>query len=275
MKGKKHSFFIIRRGDTRLSEKITQQARDGFIFSSISPLGVITFVKGEPSEHIYRLENANLSKDLQLYDEEKYEEIFRSKSYVLFRSKRPAVKDVLEETASFEAWEYELETNWLSQKASEGFYLTRKSGDTYYFEKGSPEEYTYRIDFQIIKNPVEYLNKFKSSGWEYVCSSKNDHYFRRQGQNTEKHSVRPQVKALKKKIRFRWFIILWLFLMLLIGALFIGLGFFAKTDEVLKKILFYSIGVFMDIAAFSTLVGVMKGFRYLRKKNRLLKYRGE
>lgn len=275
MKGKKHSFFIIRRGDTRLSEKITKQARDGYIFTSISPLGVITFVKGEPSEHIYRLENASLSKDLQLYDAEKYEEIFRSKSYVVFRSKRPAVKDALEEMASFEAWEYELQTSWLSQKTSEGFYLTRKKGDTYYFAKDKPDEYTYRIDFQIIKDPADYLNAFKKDGWEYVCSSKNDHYFRRQGYYVEKQSVKPQVKELKKKIRFRWFIILWLFLMLVAGGAFIALGYFAKPDEVLKKVLFYSIGALIDLVALSTLFGVMKGFKYLRKKNKLLKYRGE
>ena len=108
-----------------------------------------------------------------------------------------------------------------------------------------------------------------------MCSVKNDHYFRRKGNYIEKHSVRPQVKALKKKIRFRWFIILWLFLMLVTGGAFIALGYFANADEVLKKVLFYSIGAFIDIAALSTLFGVMKGFRYLRKKNRLLKYRGE
>ncbi|OGO88662.1 MAG: hypothetical protein A2Y17_10365 [Clostridiales bacterium GWF2_38_85] len=275
MNGKKHTFFIIRRGDKRLSEVITNQAKIGNIFSGISPLGFITFTKGEPSEHIYRVEDPDLPRDLQLYDSDMFEEIFRSKSYVVFRSKKPISKDLLKETISFEAWEYELETTWLSDKAKEGLLLQRKHGDTYYFRKSEPSDYLHRIDFQVVKNPQEYLDSFKNDEWTYICSCRNDHYFRKIGGEREKTSVKPQIKAIKKKIRFRWFIFIWLFTMLAVGGIFLTFGILTDPVDLISKILLFIAGAFFEMTAFIIFFSVLKGFFALRKKRILLKYRGE
>ncbi|MDD2269333.1 MAG: DUF2812 domain-containing protein [Eubacteriales bacterium] len=275
MKRTKHSFFIFRRGDKRLSNIITAQAKLGNIFVSISPLGIITFKNGEPSDHIYRVEDPDLPKDLQLYDKDIFEEVFRSKSYVVFRSTKPIGEDALIENASFEAWEYELETTWLADKASKGLFLRRKKGDTFYFVKGDPGDYTYRIDYQIIKNPKEYLERMKSDGWDYVCSSKNDHYFIRPGVYHEKVSVKPEVKALKKKIRFRWFVFVMLLALLVVGAAFIVGGVFTENAFLARKILFFGLGAFFVVSAISIYISVIKGYIYLHKKKKLLKIRGE
>ena len=275
MKGKKHSFFIFRRGDKRLSEIITAQAKQGNIFVSISPIGLITFQEGEPSDHVYRVEDPDLPKDLQLYDKNKFEEIFRSKSYVVLRSTKPVQKYAEVDSASFEAWEYELETNWLSDKASNGLFLRRKYGDNYYFDSGEPGTYSYRIDYQVIKNPQEYLELFKSKGWDYVCSSKNDHYFIQSGVIHEKVSVKPQVKALKKKIRFRWFVFVILLALLALGMIFVTWGALTDNNLIARKILLFGIGAFFDITAISIYISVIKGYIYLHKKKKLLKYRGE
>lgn len=275
LKDKKHSFFIIRRGDKRLSQVITNQAKLGNIFSGISPLGIITFSKGCPSEHIYKVEDPDLPRDLQLYDTNQFEEVFRSKSYVVFRSKQEFPKDMVEETISFEAWEYDLEISWLNDKAKEGLVLYCKKGDTYYFKKAQINDYLYRIDFQAVKDPNEYLESFKNDGWEYVCSYKNDHYFRKLGGEREKFSVKPQIKDIKKKIRFRWFIFAWLFTMIVIGGVFLIFGFFSGSNEIVTKIILFLLGAAFIITAFIIFFSLLKGFSALRKKRTLLKYRGE
>ncbi len=97
----------------------------------------------------------------------------------------------LRKTRIFWPWEDEIEENWLSEMARQGWHLSAvKPFGSYRFIKGQPAEVTYRMDFQsgTIKNKSDYLQLFSDAGWEYVGEMTGWHYFRiptRAGQSPE------------------------------------------------------------------------------------------
>lgn len=65
----------------------------------------------------------------------------------------------------------EKEEFWLTEMSNRGWHLKKAPGLFYTFEKGSPEERIYKIDFHTIKNEQDfsdYLALFEDSGWRPV-----------------------------------------------------------------------------------------------------------
>jgi hypothetical protein len=79
----------------------------------------------------------------------------------------------------FFAWNDEMEERWLERMSRLGWHLTCP-GFFYRFEKGTPAETVYRLDFQTAGRGdlKEYLALFKDAGWTHVGRFGSWHYFR-------------------------------------------------------------------------------------------------
>lgn len=70
----------------------------------------------------------------------------------------------------------EKEEAWLEEMSRKGWHLVKTPGLSYTFEKGEPEERTYRIDFRFFNKQSEmdeYLTLFEDSGWQAVNPNKS------------------------------------------------------------------------------------------------------
>lgn len=81
----------------------------------------------------------------------------------------------------FWAWQDEEQEAWLHQMSAQGFHLKSAGLCFYNFEKGQPQQYTYRLDYQLgtQKDLPEYLELFDAAGWEYLGKFNGWHYFRK------------------------------------------------------------------------------------------------
>lgn len=77
-------------------------------------------------------------------------------------------------------WNDEKEERWLAEQERSGWHLKAVRGFGYTFEKASPSDVAYRMDFgpQVRKDMDEYLGLFQDSGWEHVGNRGQWHYFR-------------------------------------------------------------------------------------------------
>jgi hypothetical protein len=82
----------------------------------------------------------------------------------------------------FWAWQDEKEESWLEDMSRHGLHL-RELGvlGWYYFQRGEPGEYAYRMDFNNTqKNRSEYLQLFQDAGWQHCGRLGGWDYFRKQ-----------------------------------------------------------------------------------------------
>lgn len=83
---------------------------------------------------------------------------------------------------------YEKEEKWLREMALQGWFLTGAPLFSYSFEKGEPQDVTFRIDFRTFKNKddfADYVQMFADSGWQHIGGTKNTgtQYFVQTGGN--------------------------------------------------------------------------------------------
>jgi hypothetical protein len=82
----------------------------------------------------------------------------------------------------FFLWEYEKEENWINQMAEDGWMLIRTGFRKYVFEKGTPGEYTYRLELleKDMHSPESrsYLDFLRETGIEVVGECINWVYLR-------------------------------------------------------------------------------------------------
>jgi hypothetical protein len=79
--------------------------------------------------------------------------------------------------------DYEHEEKWLNKMAAKGYHLVRCAFGRYYFEKGSPGEFIYRLEFldELPDHPDSraYLEFLTETGVEHVASNDRWIYVRR------------------------------------------------------------------------------------------------
>ena len=78
--------------------------------------------------------------------------------------------------------EYEKEEKYLREMHKDGWKFLKVSGlGTYHFEKCTPEDVVYQLDYNqdAQKNPDEYRQMFSDCGWEYLQSYAGYSYFRK------------------------------------------------------------------------------------------------
>lgn len=77
-------------------------------------------------------------------------------------------------------WNDEKEERWLAEQERSGWHLKAVRGFGYTFERASPADVAYRLDFHAghRSDLQEYLALFKDSGWEHAGTLGHWHYFR-------------------------------------------------------------------------------------------------
>ena len=71
----------------------------------------------------------------------------------------------------FTIFEYEKEEKYLREMHKDGWKFLKVSGlGTYHFEKCTPEDVVYQLDYNKdgIKHKDEYLQMFSDCGWEHL-----------------------------------------------------------------------------------------------------------
>jgi hypothetical protein len=88
----------------------------------------------------------------------------------------------------FWAWQDEREEAWLGEMSHEGWHLSEFGfPGVYYFRKGGPKNYVYRLDFQTskMKDREAYLQLFRDAGWEHLGNMSAWEYFRKEARPGE------------------------------------------------------------------------------------------
>lgn len=82
----------------------------------------------------------------------------------------------------FSIFEYEKEEKYLREMHKSGWKFIKVTGfGTYHFEKCTPEDVVYQLDYnqEGIKNKDEYLQMFSDCGWEHLQEYAGYSYFRK------------------------------------------------------------------------------------------------
>jgi len=82
----------------------------------------------------------------------------------------------------FWAWQDDREEEWLGEMARQGLHLVHAGPfGQYTFEKGTPRQVAYRLDFiQTSKKKEDYFQIFRDAGWEHVGEMANWQYWRKE-----------------------------------------------------------------------------------------------
>ena len=164
----------------------------------------------------------------------------------------------------FWAWDLDKETTWLESMERAGWRLFSTGFGFYRFTKGNPEENVYEIDFSLVRGAdrTEYFTLYRDSGWEYVTSFGNWHYFRASGDTARRRPAYTDVSSRKAKLKR-------VLAMLLFSIL--PMGFFGIINPLLNGYLeeapiYYAIGGF---SVFIMLVCIYAALRLLFRIRRL------
>ncbi|MFC2015295.1 DUF2812 domain-containing protein [Chloroflexota bacterium] len=88
----------------------------------------------------------------------------------------------------FCAWQDEKEEEWLRSMSQKGWHLSSFGlPGIYRFQAGEPQDYVYRLDYQIHKKKgqQDYLQLFSDAGWEHLGQISSWHYFRKKAREGE------------------------------------------------------------------------------------------
>lgn len=118
----------------------------------------------------------------------------------------------------FPAWQDEKEENWLRQMSLQGWHLSRLGfPGFYFFEKGAPQDYAYRLDFITdSKKKQDYYQIFRDAGWEHLGEMSAWQYFRKPsaGGSPPEIYTDPQSKSQKYR-RLLGFLLIFLPLLMI------------------------------------------------------------
>jgi hypothetical protein len=92
----------------------------------------------------------------------------------------------------FWAWQDEREEAWLAEMSLDGWHLSGFGfPGVYYFRKGPPKRYIYRLDFQTskTKDREAYLQLFRDAGWDHLGNMSAWEYFRKEAKPGEQPEI--------------------------------------------------------------------------------------
>jgi hypothetical protein len=131
----------------------------------------------------------------------------------------------------FWPWQDEKEEAWLEKMSQAGWHLKSvQLPCVYFFDKGEPCRYTYRLDYMPTKKTElqEYLQIFQDAGWEYIGEMSNWRYWRKGGKTGETPEIFTDMESKLRKYR-RLLAYMGFFLFLLV---FLGMNMFINRTWV-------------------------------------------
>ncbi len=122
----------------------------------------------------------------------------------------------------FWAWQDEREEAWLAEMSREGWHLSEFGfPGVYYFHKGDPKNYIYRLDFQTsrMKDRDAYLQLFRDAGWDHLGNMSAWEYFRKEARPGEEPEIftDPESK-IEKYQRVLRFLVIFFPIMIIINS---------------------------------------------------------
>jgi hypothetical protein len=112
----------------------------------------------------------------------------------------------------FWAWNDDREEEWLGSMSREGWHLSDFGfPGLYYFRKGEPKPYVYRLDFNTskLKEREAYLQLFQDAGWEHLGNMSAWEYFRKEAKPGEAPEIfTDQESKIQKYQRILRFLII-------------------------------------------------------------------
>ncbi|AZB40922.1 DUF2812 domain-containing protein [Bacillus sp. FJAT-42376] len=127
------------------------------------------------------------------------------------------------------AWADDAEAKWLTSMSKKGWGLKSYKWGLYTFEKITPANYIYRLDYQasLKDDREEYYSIFHEAGWEHAAEFNGWQYFRRPA---EDHAETPDIYSdLPSKVQKYHSLSLLIFLLTL-PALGIFLSIILPSD---------------------------------------------
>jgi hypothetical protein len=122
----------------------------------------------------------------------------------------------------FWAWQDDHEEEWLGSMSRAGWHLTKFGyPGVYFFRKGEPKNYIYRLDFQTsrMKDRDAYLQLFHDAGWEHLGNMSAWEYFRKEAKPGEAPEIftDPESK-IQKYLRVLRFLVIFCPIIVIINS---------------------------------------------------------
>ncbi len=167
----------------------------------------------------------------------------------------------------FWAWQDEREEAWLGSMSREGWHLSEFGfPGVYYFRKGEPKNFVYRLDFQTsrMKDREAYLQLFRDAGWEHLGNMSAWEYFRKEARPGEEPEIftDPESKIQKYQRVLRFLVIFFPILFILFSTSWrhlaergpMGTVFLCITMSILLLYIVGTLGIFLRISKLKTTI---------------------
>jgi len=105
----------------------------------------------------------------------------------------------------FLLWQFDEEEKWLNKMSQKGLQLCYVGFGKYVFEKGSPNEYIYRLELLQRSEEKEYIKFIEDMGAETVCRFGRWVYFRKKSSDGEFNlfsDIESRIKHLNRILPF-------------------------------------------------------------------------
>ena len=168
--------------------------------------------------------------------------------------------------------DYEKEEAYLRARHQQGLRLTKaKLPGMYYFEPCEPKDVIYRLDFnpQSAKDRVDYINRYREQGWEYLQDLNDYSYFRKDAKDVECDgdvdfaNDTARVGMLRKLFKRRLLLIMVIFLLCVLpNVMKIADG----TAKATWGTPIYAFWIIMFVIYAGILLRCLFGFYYLYRK---------
>ena len=168
--------------------------------------------------------------------------------------------------------DYEQEEKYLSDMHRDGWKLKRAYPYFYTFERCTPENVVYKIDFgNTSGDKTAYINMFDEYGWEYIQKLNNFYYFRRPAEGLSEEELEifsdneSRLKMVQKIIKRLLLPVLILFAigMLNLCTLILKVMKFATPDRYAIPIILI---IILYMVLFSIVIHCYTGLKRLKRK---------
>ena len=180
-------------------------------------------------------------------------------------------KDIKKTTKVFMLPDYEEEEQYLAAMHKEGWRLKKCRGCSYTFERCTPEDVVYRLDFNMEKkaNMEDYLSMYRDYGWEYIQDMNDYSYFRKSAAGVTQEDLEifcdnaSRLAMMERIIKAKLLPLLCIFLLITPNVIYLMMRHISSSFASGMLVGFWSAIVVLYVYIF---VRCFSGFARLKKK---------
>ncbi len=164
----------------------------------------------------------------------------------------------------FLEWQDEAEEAWLSEMSQQGWHLRAVGAGIlhcrYYFERGVPTNYQYRLDYPGgTPDREEYLGVFQDAGWVHVDRLINGWEYFRTMEEVPPGETREIYTDTRSRVQKYWRILSWTAILTLLL-----LAFILNTPRVLPRMHDLLLTIRVVVAVITMPLAVLSGYASLQ-----------